>query len=151
MKKNSFTEMFYKNAGSIVVVLISLVYVASSLINISKSGKTVYEIIGAGALSLIVGIMINGAFRTAGIKRGDEDERTVATRELHARAVEEITPKIDILYDFCNSENKRAVRDIRIRILSSAGLCSRRTAEVWLSQGKVTVNGKEYELSYTLN
>jgi hypothetical protein len=43
MKKNNFTEMFYKNAGYIVVVLISLVYVASSLINISKSGKTVDE------------------------------------------------------------------------------------------------------------
>jgi hypothetical protein len=41
MKKNNFAEIFYKNAGYIVVVLISLVYVASSLIMISKTGKSV--------------------------------------------------------------------------------------------------------------
>ena len=122
MKKNSFTEMFYKNAGYIVVVLISLVYVASSLINISKSGKTVYEIIGAGVLSLIVGIMINGVFRSIGVRRGDEDERTVATNELHAKTVEEISPYIDKLDSFCERENKRALREIRTRILAREGM-----------------------------
>ena len=122
MKKNSFTEMFYKNAGYIVVVLISLVYVASSLINISKSGKTVYEIIGAGALSLIVGIMINGVFRSIGIRRGDEDERTVATNALHAKAVDEVVPYIDRLDEFCERENRRALREIRTRILAREGM-----------------------------
>ena len=122
MKKNNFTEMFYKNEGYIVVVLISLVYVASSLINISKSGRTVYEIIGAGVLSLIVGIMINGVFRSIGIRRGDEDERTIATNELHARTVEEISPYIDKLDEFCEMENKRALREIRTRILAREGM-----------------------------
>ncbi len=122
MKKNSFTEMFYKNAGYIVVALISIVYVASSLINISKSGKTVYEIIGAGVLSLIVGIMINGVFRSMGVRRGDEDERTIATNELHAKTVEEISPYIDKLDEFCERENKRALREIRTRILAREGM-----------------------------
>ena len=122
MKKNSFTEAFYKNAGYVVVVLISLVYVASSLINISKSGKTVYEIIGAGVLSLIVGIMINGVFRSMGVRRGDEDERTVATNALHAKTVDEIAPHIDKLDDFCERENKRAIREIRTRILAREGM-----------------------------
>ena len=122
MKKNSFTETFYKNAGYVVVVLISLVYVASSLINISKSGKTVYEIIGAGVLSLIVGIMINGVFRSMGVRRGDEDERTVATNALHAKTVDEIAPHIDKLDDFCERENKRAIREIRTRILAREGM-----------------------------
>ena len=122
MKKNSFTEMFYKNAGYIVVVLISLVYVASSLINISKSGKTVYEIIGAGVLSLIVGIMINGVFRSIGVRKGDEDERTVATNALHAKTVDEISPYIDKLDSFCERENKRVLREIRTRILAREGM-----------------------------
>ena len=122
MKKNNFTEMFYKNAGYIAVVLISIVYVASSLINISKSGKTVYEIIGAGVLSLIVGIMINGVFRSMGVRRGDEDERTVATNTLHAKTVDEISPHIDKLDDFCERENKRALREIRTRILAREGM-----------------------------
>ena len=122
MKKNSFSETFYKNAGYFVVVLISLVYIASSLINISKSGKTVYEIIGAGVLSLIVGIMINGVFRSVGVRRGDEDERTVATNELHAKTVEEISPYIDRLDEFCQRENKRALKEIRTRILAREGM-----------------------------
>ena len=122
MKKNNFTEAFYKNAGYIVVVLISIVYVASSLINISRSGKTVYEIIGAGVLSLIVGIMINGVFRSMGVRRGDEDERTIATNALHAKTVDEISPHIDKLDDFCERENKRVLREIRTRILAREGM-----------------------------
>ena len=122
MKKNSFTEMFYKNAGYFVVVLISIVYVASALINISKSGRTVYEIIATGVLSLIVGIMINGVFRSMGVRRGDEDERTVATNALHAKTVCEISPYIDKLDDFCETENKRALREIRTRILIREGM-----------------------------
>ena len=122
MKKNGFTEAFYKNAGYLVVVLISLVYVASSLINISRTGNSIYEIIGTGALSLIVGIMINGIFRSIGIRKGDEDERTVATNALHAKAVDEIAPYIDKLDSFCQEENKRALRDVRTRILAREGM-----------------------------
>lgn len=139
MKKNSFTETFYKNAGYFVVVLISLVYIASSLINISKSGKSVYEIIGAGVLSLIVGIMINGVFRSVGVRRGDEDERTVATNELHAKTVEEISPYIDNLDEFCQRENKRALKEIRTRILAREGM---KYSEFFDSEGNAIKNAK---------
>ena len=122
MKKNSFTEIFYKNAGYIVVVLVSLVYVASSLISISRSGRSVYEIVGTGVLSLIVGVMINGVFRSMGIRRGDEDERTVATNSLHAKTAMEISPYIDRLDEFCEKENRRALREIRTRILAREGM-----------------------------
>ena len=122
MKKNNFTEMIFKNAGYIVVVLVSALYVASSLINVSKSGKSVYEIIATGVLSLIVGVMINGAFRSIGVRRGDEDERVIATNQLHAKTVEEITPHIESLDEFCEGENKRAVREIRTRILMREGM-----------------------------
>ena len=122
MKQNNFTEKFYRSAGYFVVVLISLVYVASSLINISKTGKSVYEIIASGVLSLIVGIMINGVFRSIGIRKGDEDERTVATNSLHAKAVDEISPYIDKLDEFCERENMRAIREIRTRILAKEGM-----------------------------
>jgi hypothetical protein len=148
MKKNSFTEMFYKNAGYIVVVLISLVYVASSLINISKSGKTVYEIIGAGVLSLIVGIIINGVFRSIGLRRGDEDERTVATILLHGQTVDEITPDIDKLDEFCQRENQRALREIRTRILASQGM---KYSDMFDSDGcaqPVKINGKLRKRAY---
>lgn len=122
MKKNSFAEMFYKNAGYVVVVLISFVYVASSLINISRSGKSVYEIVGTGVLSLILGVLINGIFRSMGVQKGDSDERTLATNALHGRTIEEILPYIDKLDDFCEMENKRAIKTVRTRILAREGM-----------------------------
>ena len=122
MKKNSFAEMFYKNAGYVVVVLISFVYVASSLINFSRSGKSVYEIVGRGVLSLILGVLINGIFRSMGVQKGDCDERTLATNALHGRTIEEIIPYIDKLDDFCEMENKRALKPVRTRILAREGM-----------------------------
>ena len=139
MKKNSFTEMFYKNAGYFVVVLISIVYVASSLINITKSGRSVYEIIASGVLSLIVGIMINGVFRSMGVRRGDEDERTIATNELHAKTVDQIVPYIDKLDEFCEKENKRAIREIRTRILAREGM---KYSDYFDSDGNAIKNAK---------
>lgn len=122
MRKNAFTEALYKNAGYLAVLLISIVYIASSLVVISKTGKSVYEIIGTGVLSLIVGVLITGSFRSIGIRKGDESEKMLATNELHAKAVEDITPYIDKLDSFCERENKRALKGIRTRILAKAGL-----------------------------
>ena len=122
MKKSNFAEMFYKNAGYVVVVLISFVYVASSLVNISRSGKSVYEIVGTGVLSLILGVLINGIFRSMGVQKGDSDERTLATNQLHAKSIEEILPYIDRLDEFCEAENARALRAVRARILAREGM-----------------------------
>ena len=139
MKKSNFTEAFYKNAGYFTVVLISLVYVAGSLITISKTGKSIYEIIGTGVLSLIVGTMINGIFRSIGIRRGDEDERTIATIQLHAKSVDEITPYIDRLDIFCEKENKRVMREIRTRILAREGL---KYSDYFDGEGNAKINAK---------
>lgn len=122
MKKNAFTEALYKNAGYISVILISLVYVANSFVVISKTGKSIQEIIGTGILSLIVGVLITGTFRSIGIRKGDESEKMISTNELHALTVEEIILGIDKLDLFCERENKRTLKGIRTRILAKVGL-----------------------------
>ena len=121
-KKKAFIELFYKNAGYVAVVLISLIYIASSLILISKTGKSVYEIIATGALSMVVGILITGIFRSIGIQRGDADERTVATDRLHSETVESVIQYVDLLDSFCEVENERALKSLRARILAKEGL-----------------------------
>lgn len=122
MKRNTFIEGLYKNAGYLSVVLISLAYVAGSLVLISKTGRDVYEIICTGFLSLVVGSLINGAFRSIGIRRGEDDERTIMTSALHAEAVEKIVPYIDRLDEYCERENKEAIKRVRTKILAIAGL-----------------------------
>lgn len=122
MKKSTFQEIFYKNAGYVAVILVSLAYGFSSLVMISKTGRSIYEIVGSGVLSLLVGVMINGVFRSIGIRRGDEDERTNAACALHSRVVGEIAPYTDRLDGFCKKESAQAQKDIRKRILNRCGL-----------------------------
>ena len=93
MKKSTFFDIFYKNAGYFAVLLISLVYIGGSFILISKTGKSVYEILATGTLSMLVGLLINGVFRSIGIERGDQDEKMQKTSKLYSDAVIDIVPK----------------------------------------------------------
>lgn len=120
--KKSFQELFFKNAGYVAVVLISLAYIAGSFILISATGKSVYEIIATGVISMIVGILITGVFRSLGIQKGDEDERTISTNHLYGETVESSVPYIDLLEEFCEYENKRALISIRKKILAVVGI-----------------------------
>ena len=122
MKKNSFTEMLYKNAGYLAVLLISLAYVISSLVTISKTGKSAIEIIGTSILSFIVGTLITSAFRSIGVRKGDESEIMISTNKFHDKTVEEITPYINRLDEYCEEENVQALKKIRTKILAKAGL-----------------------------
>ncbi|MBQ7761888.1 MAG: hypothetical protein IJ400_07520 [Clostridia bacterium] len=121
MKKN-FTELFYKNVHYITVVLISLIYIGGSMIMISKTGRSVSEIVGTGLLSMIVGFLINGIFRQIGVQRGDEDEKMQATTRLHSQTVEKAMPYIDKLDSFCQRENASTRKRLRGGILLEAGM-----------------------------
>lgn len=120
--KKGFTEIFYKNIHYITVILISLIYIGGSMIMISKTGRTVAEIVGTGLLSMVVGFLINGLFRQIGIRRGDEDEKMQATTNLHAQTVEKVLPHIDKLDGFCQRENQRTRKRLRSGILLEAGM-----------------------------
>lgn len=122
MKKITLFDALYKNAGYIAVVLISLVYIGGSFILISKTGKSVGEIIATGVISMLVGLLINGVFRSIGINKGEGDERTIKTAQLYSKSIEEISPYVDKLEDFCEMENKRAISSLRRKILATAGL-----------------------------
>ncbi|MBO5338367.1 MAG: hypothetical protein J6A96_01555 [Clostridia bacterium] len=120
--KKTFQELFFKNAGYFAVLLISLAYIAGSFILISSTGKTIYEIIATGVISLIVGVLITGVFRSLGIQKGEEDERTISTNHLYGETVESSVPYIDKLEEFCELENKNAQISIRKKILAVVGL-----------------------------
>ncbi len=118
MNKNTFREIFYKSAGYLAVLLISVGYITYSLINISQTGKTVGEIIASGVLSMIVGLLINGIFRSIGIQRGENDDRTIATETLHSKTVDDIAPHFDKLDSYCENETSKTVERIRRKMLA---------------------------------
>lgn len=122
MKKNTFTEMLYKNAGYLAVLLISIAYIVSSLVTISKTGKSAIEIIGTSVLSFIVGTLITSSFRSIGVSKGEISEVMISTNNLHGKTVDEITPYIDRLDAYCEMENREVLKRIRTKILAKAGL-----------------------------
>lgn len=122
MEKNSFLESLYKNAGYYCVGLISLIYIAGSLILISKTGKSIYEIIGTGFISMVVGSLINGSLRSVGVRRGEENEKMIEAQKNHAEVLCQVSPHLDKLEEFCDIENKNAIKKIRIKILAAVGL-----------------------------
>ena len=122
MKRVSFTELFYKNSGYIIVLLVSLAYIASSLIMISKTGKSVSEILSTGIISMVVGTLINGVLSGIGISRGEADDKIISASQEHARAVEEILPYLDRLGEYCERENQRALMQLRTKILACYGM-----------------------------
>ena len=75
-----------------------------------------------GTLSMMVGLLINGVFRSIGVERGKDDEKMQKTREIYSSAVIEIVPEIDKLEKFCEEENKEALLRVRSRILAKAGI-----------------------------
>ena len=122
MKKSTLFDAFYKNAGYFAVLLVSLAYIGSSFIIISKTGKSALEIIASGIISMTVGLLINGVFRSIGVSRGEIDEKTLQTTKLYSQSIDEISPYFDRLEGFCERENKRETKRVRQQILASAGL-----------------------------
>ncbi|MBQ8840734.1 MAG: hypothetical protein IJ004_05400 [Clostridia bacterium] len=120
--KKTFQESFYRNAPYVCVVLISLIYIGGSLLLISKTGRSVSEIIASGVLSMLVGFLINGILRDVGIRRGDEDEKMLATTKLHSQVVERATPLAKHLDRFCQIENENALARVRSSILIGQGM-----------------------------
>ena len=141
MKKSTLFDAFYKNAGYLAVVLVSLAYIGSSFIIISKTGKSALEIIASGLISMTVGLLINGVFRSMGVSRGECDEKTLQTAKLYSQSIDEISPYFDRLEKFCERENKRETKRVRCQILATGGL---RYSDFYDEDGIVT--SYNYEL-----
>ena len=146
MKKTTLFDAFYKNAGYFAVLLVSLAYIGSSFIIISKTGKSALEIIASGVISMTVGLLINGVFRSMGVSRGELDEKTLQTARLYSQSIDEISPHLDRLEEFCERENKRETKRVRQQILAAEGL---RYIELYGEDG--IVSSYDFSLYWSLD
>jgi hypothetical protein len=71
---------------------------------------------------MVVGSLINGSLRSVGVRRGEENEKMIETQKNHAEVLCQVSPHLDKLEEFCDSENKNAIKKIRIKILAAVGL-----------------------------
>lgn len=111
-----------RNAGYLIVLIVSLAYVATSVLGLNESGKSIMRILGDGAIAFIVGSAINIVMGLQGIINGERDETFISTLDLHGKTVEAITPYIERLDGWCENRNAENLKMQRTRILAAEGL-----------------------------
>lgn len=115
-------DFFKNNIGYFIVGLVCVIYIATALITVTETGKTISQIIADGAIVLFLGLFINRIFDLQGMMNGDRDERVQNTVRLHGETVVRISPYIDRLDDWCEIKNKEVLKIQRTKILAGAGM-----------------------------
>lgn len=111
-----------RNIAYFVVAIVAVVYVATSFINIDKSGKSITQILADGCIVLLLGVFSDRLFELQGLQNGESDERVIRTILLHEQTVNKVVSDIDELDDWCDAENKKNYKLQRQKILARAGL-----------------------------
>lgn len=127
-------ELFGRIFGYIVVFIVCAVYVCAAFLTIDETGKTIPQILLDGALSFILGFLINRMLDLQGINNAERDERFRATQNLHAEVISRIAPYIDKLDEWCENKNRENLRVQRSRCLANEGM---RYSEFFYDDGSV--------------
>jgi len=102
--------------------IVCIAYIATSIYNISESGKTILSIIADGLVAFLISYFIARTMDVQGLLNGERDPRVEATNELHGKKIVEIEPFLDKLDKWCEIKNVENVREQRIKMLASVGL-----------------------------
>lgn len=121
-----------RNAGYIMAFLVAVAYIATSLITIDETGKSVIKIIGEGAIAFCVGMFFTAIFSLQGIMQGHNDPRVIDAHKKHHNKVMEVAPCVDKLDEWCEKKTAEALKKERTRILAS---CSMRYVDYFDEDG----------------
>ena len=115
-------QFFKENICYIVVILVSSIYVASGLVRIGETGKTISEILADGVVSLLLGFFLDVLFDLQGLSEGEKDKEVQKVYKEHSEIVVQINPIIDELDGWCENKNIYNLKLQRLKMLSMAGL-----------------------------
>lgn len=116
MKLNK-KELLVRFSGYISVAIIVVVFVFVGMVTISKTGRSVRDIIIESALGFIAGMLIDSLLGMQGINDGKRNDEYLATKALHCEIVESIASYIHRLEAWCRRNNADNMRRQRTRIL----------------------------------
>ena len=121
-KGEKIKSVLRQGVGYFIVALTSAIYILTAIFVLDPTGKTLWQILGDGALSFFLGVFINRFFDLQGMINGDRDDKVIETNKLHGQTVERIVPYINELDGWCETENVKNYIIQRTKILSRAGL-----------------------------
>ena len=89
---------------------------------IEQSGKTIIEILGEGIIITLFGWAICFLFSLQGMMSGDKRQDVINTNNLHAKMVQSIDPMINKMDEWCEEQNVKILKQMRMALLNSEGL-----------------------------
>jgi len=133
MKKQSLAEFFKENIGYIFSGIVVLVYIITALVTLTKTGKTVDQILVDGFIILALGVTLSNTLGQQGFIEGEKHPDYKEAKRIHQEKVnenQEIMPDSDL---YCAFKNKQALRSERERLLNTSSLAY---ADYFTEEGK---------------
>lgn len=108
--------------GYVTIVLLSVVYLATSFVVLTPNGKTMRQIAIEGFAYTALSLAIDRLFSMQGCRSGERDPRVVATVTTHGQAVERIAKWFDRLEAWCEQKTALTLINVRSMILGGEGM-----------------------------
>lgn len=115
-------DWFKSSVWDLLIGITVIVYITTGLIEIRETGRSIWEILATGAVAFIFGMTLTLLFNKKGLIKGTTHPEVLKTNKEHNQAYQEVLPYISKGDQWCELENKAALKIVRERILSKAAL-----------------------------
>lgn len=116
-KIKSFPIFLRKNALLLGAIGVCLFYVATSLIQIVNTNKTVFEIIRDSLIAFIMGFLLTTLMANYGIARGKDSVIFLNSKKQYSDSIERVDEFIQYLDDYCEEKNVQRLKKEKIKYL----------------------------------
>lgn len=121
-KMTAFTNWLIESIDKFVIVGISILYVVQGLFTITKSDKSLIDILGSILEGFIVGLTVYMTMRRMGIKQGRKSKPFQDSLDLYANVKDETKPFRHKSNAFCRLKNEENLLNAKIEFLEDNGL-----------------------------
>ena len=122
VKVSKLTKTMKDRIIDLAIVFVGLVFVLRSVIEIDKTGRSVTEIIADSVMTLLFSFLVSRLLEAKGLAQGGKANEYLATMKEYSKIIEEITPHIDYLDEFCEEKNDFRLKKLKTKILREVGI-----------------------------
>ena len=123
-RMESLRKIFALNFSNITILGVCLIFASTAILQPSKTGMSLYDIIMGSILAFAASMSINTLFNNKAVRDGLLKPEVTEPRRRYDDAVDKIFDGslIDALDEHCRAENRKNYKAQRTRILSTEGL-----------------------------
>ena len=123
-RMESLRKIFALNFSNITILGVCLIFASTAILQPSKTGMSLYDIIMGSILAFAASMSINTLFNNKAVRDGLLKPEVTEPRRRYDDAVDKIFDGslIDALDEHCREENRKNYKAQRTRILSTEGL-----------------------------